>query len=175
MGPSRRAPASGRTPDAPGAAAAAPRAGAARTAVRRAAVGAAAALALTPVLAGCSSSGSGSAGGGDGAGGDCAWVLSYAGHTYTPLAAGSTGNAGDAGPRPRHTGAPAGTGTLAGCDEGRGKDPDQQVAVYRLDGVDPAEAVVTQDDVIAVRDPRRVPAALRPPTPSPSPPAASPS
>jgi hypothetical protein len=144
-----------------------PRAGAPRTAPRRAAVGAAAALALTAALAGCTASGS--AGGGDGAGADCAWALSYAAHTYTPLAAGSTGNSGDAGPRPRHTGAPVGTGTLAGCDEGRGKDPDQQVAVYRLDGVDPAQAVVTQDDVIAVRDPQRVPAALRPPRPTPTP------
>ncbi|MEE4543306.1 DUF6281 family protein [Streptomyces sp. V4-01] len=130
-----------------------PRAG--RTAVRRGGVGLAALLALTAPLAGCTSSGS--AGGGDA---DCAWVLSYDAHTYVPLP-------GQGAPRHwRHSGARLGTGALPGCDEGRGKDPDQQVAVYRLAGVDPGQAVITQDDEIGVRDPRQVPDALRPAAPA---------
>ena len=76
---------------------------------------------------------------------DCAWQLHYGGRVYVPAApARPVAPSGTV-----HTGKALGRGVLPGCSEGgAGTVDDQQVAVYRIPGVDPGAAVITQDDTI---------------------------
>ncbi|SHM31077.1 DUF6281 family protein [Actinacidiphila paucisporea] len=117
---------------------------------RRAVLVAAALLAL----GGCSD-----AAGGTGAGGrDCAWQLHYDGRLYV-MAPGQ-----ESAKVVPHQGDPVGQGYFDGCQDGGGAEPRQPVGVYRVAGVDPTLAVITQDDVIAVTDPAHVPAPLAMPS-----------
>ena len=63
----------------------------------------------------------------------------------------------------RHAGAPLGQGSFPACgDGGGGRDGGGgwAIAVYRIAGVDPAQAVVTVDDEVGVTDPDHLPARL---------------
>lgn len=84
---------------------------------------------------------------------DCAWRLSYGKREYVPPPAGSAAV--------RHEGVPLGQGSFPGCgDGGDGEGTGWTIAVYRIAGVDPAQAVVTVDDEVGVADPGHLPARL---------------
>jgi hypothetical protein len=93
-------------------------------------------------------------GGTKGTDASCVWRLSYGKRLYvTPHAAVPLG-------RPvHHEGTALGQGALLGCADGGYID--EKTAVYRIKGVDPSLAVVTQDDEIGVTDPRHLPPSLR--------------
>ncbi|WP_327290611.1 DUF6281 family protein [Streptomyces sp. NBC_01198] len=116
---------------------------------RRAAATAAVLLpALLLALGGCSGAA------GAGAGADCAWELHYGGALYLRAP-------GDAAAKTvPHHGSPLGTGYFEGCQDGGGPENRTDVNVYPVAGVDPALAVMTEDDVIGVTDPDHVPAPL---------------
>jgi hypothetical protein len=105
-----------------------------------------AAAVLLLALGGCS-------GGTDaGAGADCAWELHYGGALYRPAPGSASAKTVP------HQGSPVGEGYFAGCQDGGGSRT--VITVYRVAGVDPALAVITEDDVIGVTDPDHVPAPL---------------
>lgn len=119
---------------------------------RRARTAAVAAAAALLMLCGCSGSG-GRHRDGD-ANADCAWELHYGGKLYLRAP-------GDASAKTvPHQGSPIGQGYFDGCQDGGGPDPRQTVSVYRVLGIDPALAVMTEDDAIGVTDPDHVPAPL---------------
>lgn len=78
--------------------------------------------------------------GSQGAGGDasCAYVVEYAGRTWSP--AGSE--------RQVAPGAVLGAGVLPGCDDGNGATEPETVEVRRIDRVDPAVAVQVDGQVL---------------------------
>lgn len=103
-------------------------------------------------LGGCSGAGSGTGGM------DCAWELHYGGRLYV-MAPGQ-----ESAKVVPHQGDPVGQGYFDGCQDGGGPEPRQPVSVYRLLGLDPELAVMTEDDIIAVTDPGHLPAPLAMPS-----------
>ncbi|WP_225844748.1 DUF6281 family protein [Streptomyces sp. HPF1205] len=87
---------------------------------------------------------------------DCAWQLSYGNRLYVPPQ-----NAAAVVQGVRHEGTALGQGSFAGCADGGdsadGGDGGEKVTVYRIKGVDPSLAVITQDDQIGVTDPKHLP------------------
>jgi hypothetical protein len=114
---------------------------------RRQAGTAAVSVAALLALAGCSETRGGS-------GMDCAWQLHYGGALYVVAPGSSSAKTVP------HQGSPLGQGYFDGCQDGGGDEPRQGIAVYRVAGVDPALAVITEDDVIGVTDPDHLPAPL---------------
>lgn len=86
---------------------------------------------------------------------DCAWELHYGGKVYL-----QDSNSAKVVP---HHGSPLGQGWFDSCEEGRGPDTREPVDVYRVTGVDPAQAVITANDIIGVADPAHLPAGLTQP------------
>ncbi|WP_330457521.1 DUF6281 family protein [Streptomyces sp. NBC_00820] len=125
------------------------------TRLPRTAALAATAIGLTALITGCSSSTSAS--GGDGGGeADCAWTLSYGSRTYQrPWPA--TISVRDS---VHHQGKALGVGTLKGCSDG-GTDNEESASVYRIKGVPPEQAIISEDDVIGLTDPHHIPEAVR--------------
>lgn len=106
---------------------------------------------VSAVLTGCSSGSSGA----NGEGADCAWVLSFDARTYERPWPATVSDR----PEVRHTGDALGTGRLKGCSDGASGD--QNTRVYGIPGVDPALAVISQENVIGLTDPRHIPAEVR--------------
>lgn len=67
---------------------------------------------------------------------DCAFVVRWQGRVYSTVGEQR---------RTPEPGAALGDGLLPGCDDGRGKDPDEHVALYTLPGYDPTVAVLGPD------------------------------
>jgi len=109
----------------------------------------AAAATLALLTAGCSSVEHSSAGA------DCAWQLSYGNHSYVLPDTGPTVEG------LRHQGAALGRGSFPGCNDGGGKESAQMVSVYRITGVDPTVAVITEDDQVGVSDAQHLPASVQ--------------
>ncbi|MFF7329067.1 hypothetical protein ACIQU5_03515 [Streptomyces sp. NPDC090306] len=107
--------------------------------------------AVSIALSGCSSGNSGEGGEGEG----CAWVLSFDSRTYERPWPSTISDR----PEVRHTGDALGTGRLKGCDDG--PSADQKTRVYRIPGISPAQAVISQENVIGLTDPRHIPAGVR--------------
>jgi hypothetical protein len=104
-------------------------------------------------LAGCGSSGAGHGGRGTaGAGDGCLWEIVYGGRTYQHLAVGRATH---------HAGSPLGQAHFPGCADSGGTGKGDAVTVYRIAGVPPAEAVITQGDQIGVADPSHLPPGVR--------------
>ncbi|MFG1809950.1 DUF6281 family protein [Streptomyces sp. NPDC049040] len=104
-----------------------------------------------PALGGCSANGGG-------AGADCAWQLHYGGALYFPAPGQESAKVVP------HQGSPLGQGYFDGCQDGGGPEPRDYISVYRVAGVDPSLAVITEDDTIGVIDPDHVPGPLAMPS-----------